>query len=169
MIPAMAATVKSEEMDFMARTYPDGAPSVNAGPHTCDSDSGARATWRPRNHRASRMKPTPIEVAAPRPDGSSSLFDLERSKAQRFERRERRPAMRGGGSNGFMTRPAVPANSDRVTPKANCFVTNPPPAGFQVETAASLPTRSRPQTSPKPWPGGFGIILRTAVMAISEN
>jgi hypothetical protein len=38
----------------------------------------------------------------------------------------------------------------------------------QVETVASLPTRSRPETGPKPWPEELGIKRRAAVMAVSE-
>ena len=117
---------------------------------------------------AGRLSRSGVEVTGPRPVGSSDLLGLASSKARPIERRARRLAILGVRSYGFMTPSAVPPSSNRVTPKTNCFVTNLSPARSQVETVASLPARSRPETGPKPWPGEFGFKWRAVIMAVSE-
>ena len=53
--------------------------------------------------------------------------------------------------------------------RKSAVVTTQSPAGSQVETVASLPTRLLQGTLLIPWPGEFGIKRRTAIMAAEKN
>ena len=72
------------------------------------------------------------------------MFDLVPPEAQPLERRERQLAMMFSGSYGFITPSAVPTNSDRVTPKINCFVT----------TRRRILARSQPLAIPSGYANG---------------
>ena len=78
-----------------------------------------------------------------------------------------------------MTPPHLSTKLEGVTGITDCLVNLPCqasqqldarfciPATNQVETVASLPTRSRPETGRKPSPEEFGFKRRTAIMADS--